>query len=135
MVPDRLNALAGGLEPAQLISSRVMPAPPVLEGPPLAPTVIWRVRYLSDGAAGDVPEDAIRLLPQFQAVMTEMAADLDVPDGDTTPVVRDATWVGRAIDEEAVKRAVRKAWGEKYGPDSPPRGGDTVHITRLPDDD
>jgi hypothetical protein len=60
MVPDRLNALAGGREPAVLISSRTMPGPSALQGPPLAPIVMWRVRYESDGAEGEVPEDAIQ---------------------------------------------------------------------------
>ena len=85
MVPDRLNALAGGLEAAELISSRVLPAPPVLQGPPLAPTVMWRVRYCSDGVSDEVPEDAIRPLRRYQVVITEMARAFEAPSDPDEP--------------------------------------------------
>lgn len=132
MVPDRLNALAGALEPAQLVSSRVLPPAPVLQGPKPQPITLWRVRY-SDGLSDEVPQDAIRLVRSFRVVISERATSFEAPvePGDPQPVLRRLEWTGEAANEGGATLAARAAWNEKYGGDSPPRGGDSVEITPL----
>jgi len=105
-----------------------------MQGPPLAPTVMWRVRYASDGAADEVPQDAIRPLRRYEVVITEMATSFEAPakPDEPTPVIRDVSWVGEATDEDSAKLAAREAWTEKYGPDSPTRGGEKVQVRSLP---
>jgi hypothetical protein len=59
-VPDRRNWNAGDREPATLISPDVQ-QPGVVQGPPVAPIRLWRVRY-EDGATAEVPEGVIETL-------------------------------------------------------------------------
>jgi len=133
MVPDRLNALAGGLEPAELLACHVRPGPPVLQGPAPAQTPMWTVRYLSDRSVEDVPEGAVRPLLRFQVVITEIAAAFEAPvkPGDPTPVIRDVSCVCDAVDETGAQAAGRAAWAEKYGADAPPRGGEKIQVIPL----
>jgi hypothetical protein len=133
VVPDRLNALAGGLEPAELISSRTRPGPSVSQGPPLAPLVMWRVRY-ADGTTDEMPEGAIRPLRTCQVVITEMQALVEAPPATDapTPVIRDVAWTGEALDQADAERQARQAWDTKY-PGAPRRGGDVVKVNWLPE--
>jgi len=95
---------------------------------------MWRVRYASDSASDEVPQDAIRPLRRYEVVITEMARSFEAPThpDEPTPVIRDVSWVGEATDEIGAKLAAREAWTEKYGPDAPPRGGEKVQVRSSP---
>jgi hypothetical protein len=115
-VPDRYNWNAGQREEPVLIASRMQPGPPVLQGPPLAPTKLWQVDY-GDGAVDELPEEAIQPLQRFEIQITEMSASFTAPaePEEQPPGIRDETRKGEAADSFDAERRALNAWDEKYG--------------------
>ena len=57
-VPDRLNWSGGAREEATLVRSMKLPGPPVMQGSPLAPIVLHRVRF-DDGTEENYPDGSV----------------------------------------------------------------------------